>query len=78
MIFVQSTGAFHPSPTTRKRASQAYEFEITVGNYPSTASILKAISNGFRELVWRKDRFRDRFLEPRMPITVEKEDIISI
>ena len=78
VIYAQSTGIVHPNPTTGKLARQAYEFEIPVGNYPSTASILKAISSGFRQLVWRRERFRDRSFEPRMPITVEKEDIISI
>ena len=76
VIFAQQVGMHHPAIGTR--ATQEYEFEIPIGNYPSTASILKAISSGFKQLVWRKDRFRDRSIEPRMAITVEKEGIISI
>ena len=67
------------TPEIGKRIpTQAYEFKIPEGNYPTTASILKAISNGFKEIIWRKGRFRDRNSEPKLLLTMEQEGVILI
>ena len=60
------------------QTTQAYEFRIPIGNYPTTASILKAISQGFKDIIWGKDRFIDRSYEPKLVISVEREMGVSI
>ena len=75
---VQILDVQHGLINTSRIPSQLYEFTILEGNCPTTASILKAISAGFREIQWGNDRFKDKVLHLKLNISVEKEGIVSI